>query len=162
MFIWSTKSILSELTLHLETLVETLKQIDYKDSDSVERGILDSYKNLEKESIDFGLMEKSDHVFLKPAAFDWDDVGSWESIGKYFNADQDGNISIGNVTLVNCKNMLVYNLSEHDDMVATALDLDNQILVQTDDAVLSCPKQSAQRVKEIIAALRQKKQDQFL
>jgi mannose-1-phosphate guanylyltransferase len=161
-FVWKAKAICKEIQTHMPVLAEDLKHIQSESKKtSLSQALEKNYPLLENQSIDFGVMEKSKNVFACIASFDWDDMGSWETIGKHFQADTEGNVSIGQVELLHCKNMLVYNMSEKD-LLATAIDMEDHILVQTEDAVMVCPKTATQKVKALLQKIRRKKWDRFL
>ena len=161
-FVWKAETILKEIQTHMSALSQGLDSI-WRDGQTLglSGAIAKDYPLLESQSIDFGVMEKSKNVSACVAPFDWDDVGSWESIGKHFDSDPEGNVTVGQVELLGCKNMLVYNLSEKD-LIAAAMDMQDHILVQTEDAVMVCPKSSDQKVKALLQQIRQKKRERFL
>ncbi|MBN2143286.1 MAG: mannose-1-phosphate guanylyltransferase [Candidatus Aureabacteria bacterium] len=163
MFFWKVSTILDELKQKMPELADGLNAIRQGlGSKDLDKMLDDIYPNLPKISIDYGVMEHSENVCLCVAPFDWDDVGSWEAIGKHYSEDTNGNVCIGQVRLINCSNMLVYNLSHDEGLIATAMDLTDQIIIQTDDAVLVCPKKSAQKVKQMVDKLKQDQLQHFL
>ncbi|EKD25888.1 MAG: hypothetical protein ACD_79C01449G0003 [uncultured bacterium] len=164
MFLWKTATVLAEIKRQMPELYKGLVKIneDLAQGIKLSDSLSAIYPTLIKKSIDYGIMENAANVICAKAEFDWDDVGSWEAVEKHFKKDENGNVCIGNVKLVNCSNMLVYNMSDNNSIVAAAIDLHDQILVQTDDAVLCCPKTSAQKVKNIIEILKAEKLERFL
>jgi mannose-1-phosphate guanylyltransferase len=164
MFFWRADTLLKEIRGHMPALDAGLSEIGrLMDAGTpVERALEKIYPGLEKKSVDYGIMERAENVVCAVAGFDWDDVGSWEALGKHFRADDRGNVCVGNARLINCSNLLVYNLCEDENLLATAIDLSDQILVQTEDAVLCCPKTSAQKVRHLVDELRAEKLEKYL
>ena len=163
MFIWKVETIMNELKRQMPDLYEGLIVIgEMSKSKGLTEALELGFRTLPKKSIDYGIMENAENVILAESSFDWDDVGSWEAIEKHFSADKDGNVCIGNASLIGCKNVLVYNLANDDSLIASAIDLEDMILVQTDDAVMVCPKSSSQKVKQIVERLKVENMTEFL
>jgi len=105
-------------------------------------------------SIDFGLMERSDNVVVAKALFDWDDIGSWDSMERVRKVDADGNIIVGKTALVDVTNSVIVNYSSGKKIITAGVDLDNMVIVVTDDAVLVCPKDKVQKVKQVVSIVK--------
>lgn len=109
------------------------------------------YPGLPKLSIDYGIMEKTDRRCVAEAPFDWDDVGAWDAVAKYFDKDPRGNVIQGAFAGEDCGNCQVFNRS---GLTVAGIGLEGLIVVATDDAILICRKDRAQDVKKIVTALR--------
>ena len=164
MFLWKTQRILSEIEKQMPGLSSGLCSIleGLKQGIPLDKLLEAIYPTLEKKSIDYGIMESARNILAATASFDWDDIGSWEAIGKHFKADENGNVIIGQAKLINCRNCLVYNLTEDHFLMASAIDLTDMILVQTEDAVMICPKDSCQQVKKIVEQIKAEKLIRYL
>lgn len=114
----------------------------------------DAFAELNDVSIDYALMEKARKVFVAEAAFEWDDVGSWDALDRSVPRDAQGNIEQGHVIALDTRDSILVNDSE--DIVACVTGLDNLVVVVTKDAVLVCPKERAQDVKGIVQALKER------
>jgi len=155
MFFWTVDDFLRELAAaqpeaHAATL-RIAASLREGDAESVERHFAD----LPNISIDFALMEKASKVAVVTSRFDWDDVGSWDALDRAFSADGKGNVSYGESILIDAKDCIVYNDSKRS--LATALGVADLLIVVTDDSVLVCPKSDAQRVKEIVQAVKERR-----
>ena len=64
---------------------------------------------LPKISFDYAIMEKADRVLMVEAAFDWDDVGSWQAVASYFTNDEEGNAANGDLTAIDSTNNIVFD-----------------------------------------------------
>lgn len=107
-------------------------------------------------SIDYGLMEKADKVVVAKALFTWDDIGSWDSLERVKEPDNEGNITFGETALVNVTNSVIANYSSGKKIITTGIKLDNMVIVVTDDAVMVCPKDEVQNVKKAVKIVKDK------
>jgi len=160
MFFWRIDKFIEEMIQNLPeigTKILQLKEIYKNKTDLVLSGYLpeanDIFSAFPDISIDYGLMEKAKDVVVAKALFDWDDIGSWDSLGRFKKVDDDENISEGNNIILDTKNTTVINQSD-GKILFTGFGLDNFVIVVTDDAVLVCPKDKAQDVKRIVAQIK--------
>jgi mannose-1-phosphate guanylyltransferase len=159
MFIWKVSVILENFKRFLPRLYAVLSQIfDYIGTEKEMEAIGQVYPELQSISIDYGIMERSDNVFVVPGDFGWNDVGSWDALGSVFAPDQDGNIVRAGHIGINTKNSIIYGC---DRLIAT-VGVDGMIIVDTEDAILICPKNKAQDVKKIVEQLKIDKKDYLL
>lgn len=105
------------------------------------------------ESIDYAVMEKTDHIALVPLDAGWDDLGSWDFLDRLPATDKSGNHVRGDVLLEDCDNNLAYSNGRLVAMVG----MQDHVVVETDDAVLVAPKSRVQDVKAIVQKLRRMK-----
>lgn len=155
MFIWQVKRILEEINLHMPDLAAKLDEIASAwGAASAEAVLKRVWPTIAPQTIDYGIMEKAGRVVVIPAVdLGWNDVGSWESMFDVFQPSQDGNIildaeHIGLAT----KNSLV--VSDHTGRLIVTLGLENVIVVDTQDAVLVCARQHAQKVRDVVDLLK--------
>ena len=110
------------------------------------------YAGVDKVSIDYGIMEKSDRVAVVKLGQKWSDLGNFEAI--YDELEKD---SVGNVVhecdpmLLNSDGNLVYSKC---GKIVSLIDVKDMVIVDTSDALLICPKSSSQKVKEIVSDLK--------
>ncbi|ADL68461.1 Mannose-1-phosphate guanylyltransferase [Thermoanaerobacterium thermosaccharolyticum DSM 571] len=153
MFIWKTSTILNAIKEYMPQLYSALNVIrEHFDSDEIEKVLYEEYSKLESISIDYGIMEKAKNVYVVPGDFGWDDVGSWTSIERLYEKDENGNVIKGNVVSVDTKKCII---TGSDKLIAT-LGIEDVIVVDTEDALLICSKDKAQNVKEILKELKEK------
>ncbi|MGF7396678.1 mannose-1-phosphate guanylyltransferase/mannose-6-phosphate isomerase [Thermoanaerobacterium thermosaccharolyticum] len=156
MFIWKTSTILNAIKEYMPQLYSALNVIkEHFDSDEIEKILYEEYSKLESISIDYGIMEKAKNVYVVPGDFGWDDVGSWTSIERLYEKDENGNVIKGNVVSVDTKKCII---TGSDKLIAT-LGIEDVIIVDTEDALLICSKDKAQNVKEILKELRERKSE---
>ena len=152
MFFWTQSAFIRELN---DTQPDTV-QIVNRMAESIGKGnqskATDEFRNIPNMSVDYALMEKASQVYVVEAKFPWDDVGAFDSLFRTMPVDADGNVVIGKVSSKDCTGCIFYN--DSFDGVMTAVGLKDMILVQTDDVVLAAPATDAQRVKELVALMR--------
>lgn len=151
MFFWTLEGFLRELGGVQPLAVEIVREMAARLAKGDERGAAEEFRRLPNVSVDYALMEKAKRVYVVPANFPWDDVGSFDALLRTMPADADGNVVIGEVSAVDCRECILYN--EAGEQVLTAVGLSRMILVQTHDAVMAAGLDDAQRVKEIVARL---------
>ncbi len=110
------------------------------------------------ETIDVGIMEKSKHVAVLPIDVGWSDVGSWATLLDILPANRDTNVIVGEHVGVDTSSSLLYSPNR---LIAT-VGLKDVIVVDTEDAILVCPKNRAQEVKHLVEALKQSNKDKYL
>ncbi|HZF94764.1 MAG TPA: sugar phosphate nucleotidyltransferase [Allosphingosinicella sp.] len=108
-----------------------------------------SFAAAPKLSIDVAVMEKHDRVAVRPAAFGWSDVGSWESLHAILPHDAAGNALAGDVVALDASNCLIRS----DGPVIAAIGVTDLVIVATERAILIVPRDQSQRAQEAIAAL---------
>lgn len=151
MFIWKTSTILKNFEKYLSGIYEGLKIIEKSiDTEKYETVLKEEFLKLPSESIDYGIMEKAENIYVIPGNFGWDDVGSWLSLERVKKSNQDGNVINGNVISIKTKNSIIQGT---DKLIAT-IGLEDIIIVDTEDAILICNKDNTQEVKEVINNLK--------
>jgi len=101
-------------------------------------------------SIDHGLMEKSSRVALVPAEFAWSDLGSWNALEDILEKDGEGNIVKGDALVIDSRDCII----QAEARLVAALGLEGLILVDTPDALMLCPRERAQEVRDIVHRLK--------
>lgn len=160
-FVWNVKSIISAFTKYLPDMVQEFNSCEYN-TGSEEKCIELIYPKVAKVSIDNGILEKAKNVYVIPADLGWSDLGTWTSV--YQNAEKDENSNA-----LNSKNILTYNskgtiVRLKNKNKATVIDgLKNYIVVDTDKALLICPRENDQLIKDYVLDLKNlKKGDRFM
>ena len=146
-FIFKARTMLGEIKKFMPASFDQVNGIKNRS------GILKIWDSLPNISIDYAIMEKTKKLVLLPCACAWSDVGSWKSMDEIFARDRHGNIFRCQRHLdIGSKNSLVFSGRR---FVAT-LGLDNLVVVDTDDALLVCGKDSSQAVKQLVQTLKRK------
>ncbi|MGQ9644433.1 MAG: mannose-1-phosphate guanylyltransferase [Ignavibacterium sp.] len=158
MFIWRVDTILEEIRTYMpdlyEGLLEIEKHLDKKDFHDV---LVNTYGQMKKISIDYGIMEKSTKVYLTKGFFTWSDVGSWEEVYQLSEKDSNGNAVIGKVYTDGVIDSYIYS----PDKFTAVIGVDNLIIINHDDTLLVCRRDKAQDVKNIVEYLKMNKMDNY-
>lgn len=150
MFIWNVGYVRSQLSNHAPQLAEFIDRLTALSAGEIPAFIQQEFPRLTPISIDFALMEKADRVLNFEANFDWDDVGSWISVGKYLPTDAAGNAANTPLGAQEAANNIVFSASGKRVALVGVSDL---IVVDTGDALLVAHKQQADAIKKVVAIL---------
>jgi mannose-1-phosphate guanylyltransferase/mannose-6-phosphate isomerase len=103
-----------------------------------------------QKSIDYAVMEKTDHAAVIAGDFRWSDIGSWDALFDVRPRDAEGNIMQGPVVTMDVRNCIVHS----DGRLTTMVGVEDLVVVSTSDAVMVVPRARAQEVKELAAHLK--------
>jgi mannose-1-phosphate guanylyltransferase len=111
-------------------------------------------------SIDYGIMEKADNVYVIPSSFGWSDLGTWKSTYDTIDKDYLENAVTGeNVVIIDSTKNMVH--APHNKLIVLQ-GMDDFILVDTPDVLLVCKKEKEQEIKEYVAEIKKSKGDKYL
>ena len=158
-FAWRAADLLDELRRQLPELAKGLDRVaaafDSPDTDAV---IAEVYPDLPATSVDFGVMENAKRCWTVPVDFPWSDVGSWSALADTLSADSHENRLRGRVHSDGARGNILVSTGPTLSVVG----VDDLVVVATPDAVLVMPKDEAQKVKDVVEALREKGWDDVL
>ncbi len=157
-FSWLLPVFIEELERHAPSLVKGLRQVVKARNAGNLQAAADLYAKLPVEVVDRSVMEKTDRLLLVPAEFEWADIGNWAELAARVHSDANGNSVEGESILIDTRNSLVLG----DRRLIAAIGLEDLIIVDTDDALLVCPRSRAQDVKAVVEALRRAGKTQYL
>lgn len=162
MFIWKNSVMLDSFKQYMPRLYESIEKIyNSLDSEDYDKVVVEEYNKIEPESIDYGIMEKSNNIYVIPGNFGWDDVGSWLSVERLRNVDINNNILDGNIVNYNSRNNIVMNKS-NDDRLLTLVGIENVVVINTDDAILIMNKDNSQDIKKMLQQLKTTDNEKYL
>ncbi len=151
-FIWSAKSIADAFS-EFQPVMNNLFQsgLASYNTNSEKEFINDNYSKAENISIDYAVLEKAKNVYVLPATFDWNDLGTWGSLHEKLDKDENKNAVVNaTVVLENASN----NIIRASNKKIIVIDgLDDYIIVDKDDVLLIYPKSKEQDIKKIVAKL---------
>ena len=148
MFVWSVPTVLSEFNRRAPELADFISQVrSPKDLDKI---LHERFAKLPRISFDYAIMEKAEHVLVVEASFDWDDVGSWQAVARYFTKDEHGNAANGALTALDSSDNIIFNDGE---TTIALLGVHNLIVVRTGDAILICHRHQAEKIKNLVGTL---------
>jgi mannose-1-phosphate guanylyltransferase len=160
-FIWKVKNIITAFEKYLPEMYEVfVAEKDKFNTDEEKEAIEQIYPQCTNISIDFGIMEKADNVYIIPSSFGWSDLGTWNSAFDNMQRDYLDNAVAGkNVMIIDATKCVVHS---EDNKLMVLQGLDDFIVVDTKDALLICKKDKEQEIKEFVAEVKRNKGDKYL
>jgi mannose-1-phosphate guanylyltransferase len=159
MFIWRVDRIMEEFRVQMPALYAHLMEIAAAiGTPHYATTIASVWPQIEKQTIDYGIMERADDIVVLPADIGWTDVGSWHSLFDVLPATGKGNVVVGDHIGVDSRGSLVMGGKR---LIAT-IGVEDLVIVDTEDALLVCTKDRAQDVRDIVARLRDAGRDDLL
>ncbi len=147
-FVWLAKDIIAAICSHLpdyHTRFESIKEELHTSTEQT--AISGVYAECKAISIDYGVMEWADNLYVKCGEYGWSDIGTWGSIYQLSPKDSTGNVITEGAFTFNTHNSII---SLPKDKTAVVSGLDNYIVVDTDDVVMICPRSEEQNIKKFI------------
>ena len=159
MFVWKVSSILKSIQKFMPDTYEGLLKIQAAIGTEEGENILkEEFCRFEPQSIDYGIMEKAEHIYTIPGTFGWDDVGSWLAVERIQKTNEYGNVVRGNVITVDTHNCIIQGSRK---LIAT-VGLEDIVVVDTDDATLICAKDDTNNIKKVIENLKICNRDEYI
>ena len=162
MFVWRCDTVLNELATHLPHSYRGLTQIAQTWETPRRQDVLkEVYPELPKISIDYAVMEPASqrrgkaHVVVVEMPVQWLDVGSWPALAETLKTDEHDNATDCPACVIVDSNDNII-VSEDPHHLVSTIGVSDMIIVHTPDATLVCPKSEAQRVKDLVAKVKEK------
>jgi mannose-1-phosphate guanylyltransferase len=156
MFIWSAKSITLAYRKHLHDMYDIFEEGKaYYNTDKEEEYIDRLFPACKNISIDYGIMEKSDKVYVYPASFGWSDLGTWGSLYSHLDLDAQDNAVQGNKVMLYESSNNIVNMP--NDKLVVLQGLEGYIVVESDGNLLVCKKEEEQQIKQFVADVKKLK-----
>lgn len=147
MFIWTAESILEAVERHLPDVHEAFEPLKEVIGTDGEHDTLEKiFRSCPSISIDYGVMERADKVYVVPGSFGWSDVGDWRAVYDLAKKNEHGNSIQGNAILHDSSRCLI----QAGDRLVALVGVHDLIVVDTEDALLVCHRDSTQRVKNVV------------
>lgn len=160
-FAWQTKSIITAFAKYLPEMNEVFEaEKDLFNTDQETEAIERIYPQCINISIDYGIIEKADNVYVIPSAFGWSDLGTWGSAYENLEKDYFENAVAGNNVMIFDSNKNMVHADNNKLVVLQGLQ--DFIVVDTTDVLLICKKNKEQEIKEFVAEVKRNKGDKFL
>ncbi|MEJ2304920.1 MAG: sugar phosphate nucleotidyltransferase [Anaerolineales bacterium] len=151
-FAWRITVFLRSLEQHMPELYQGLLAI----AENPER-LEQIYSSFESASVDYGVMEKSSHLAAVRGSFQRIDVGSLPTLSKIWPRDSHGNALVGALADVDSQNNIIYS----DAGLVGLIGVEDMVVIRQGEVILVCPKERAQEVKELVAALGEQGLDRY-
>ena len=160
-FFWSISSIIDSFQQHLPEVSAIFSEGKGEYYGPNEKSFIEyAYSNCKNISIDYGIMEKADNVFVITSDFGWSDLGSWGSLHDQLERDKQGNALIGDqVMTYDLNNCLVH---VPNDKLVVLQGLKNFIVVESGDVLLVCKMEDEQKIRNFVTDVKIQKGDDFV
>lgn len=160
-FVWSLKSIMKAFENYLPDMNNIFKEgMQYYNTKNEETFIKNAYTICKNISIDYGIMEKANNVYVLSSEFGWSDLGTWGSLYDIRDKDKNGNTITGkNVMTYNTTNCII-NMPKEKLVVLQGLD--DYILVEDDNILLVCKKTEEQQIRQFVNDVMSEKGEKFV
>ena len=154
MFLWRVDRILEEFQRQMEEFYVHLAEVEATlGTAGYEPTLKRVWPQVDRQAIDYGVMERAEDVVVIPVDIGWSDVGSWASLAELLSAleneDKEGNVIVGPHVGIDTRDTLVFGGKR---LIAT-IGLEDMIIVDTDDAVLVCSREQEQEVRTLVKLL---------
>ncbi len=152
MFIYKLSTMMHAFQKYMPEQYETLDNLFKLPKLEFYQNYATTFASLEKISIDYGVMEKADNIYVTKGTFEWDDLGSWLAIDRHHQKDENGNIAKrAKVLNYNTKNTTI--VSSTKKMFVT-IGLEDMVIVNTNDVILIAKKDHIDEVKDVVNKLK--------
>ena len=159
MFVWKISTILKNIEKHIPELSKGLHRMEqYIGQPDEKERVEKEFYDFPSISIDYGILEKADNMYIVPGTFGWDDVGSWLAVSRIKQVNENGNVVDGNIITIDTKNCVI----EGTQKLIAAVGVQDLIVVDTEDATLICDKANVSDIKKVIENLKICNRDEYI
>lgn len=160
-FLWSVKAIVEAFKMYLPDIVNKFNEGKEFFNTPREKEFIDqAFPFCPNISIDYGIMEEADNVYVIGSDFGWSDLGTWGSLHEITPKDENDNASLHCKTLYIESNDNVVTMS--DDKLVVIQGLDGYIVAESDNALLICKKEEEQRIKHFVTDVKFRYGDEYI
>lgn len=160
-FVWRTDVILEQIRKFLPDTYQLFDSVgEHYGAPDEQEHINRVYPECRAISIDFGVMEKADNVYVRLSDFGWSDIGTWGSLYQHSPKDDDGNVNEAGAALAFDTSNSIIKLPE--GKIAVIEGLDDYIVVDTEDVLMICPRSNEQNIKKFIDTVKFDKGDSYI
>lgn len=148
-FMWSVKSVVTAFQRNQPELFQLFESgYNVYNTEFEDDFIKDNYPKAENISVDYALMEKSNNVYVIPATFDWNDLGTWGSLYDKLDKDNANNAVVNAKTLVEDASGNMIRTAKEKVVIVDGLN--DYIIVDKDEVLLIFPKAKEQDIKKVL------------
>ena len=155
-FIWNVNAIITAFDLYLSDMSDIFRDGEALYNSANEKEFIqNAFQRCPNISIDYGIMEKAENVYVMPSEFGWSDLGTWASVYDLAEKDYVGN------AVINSEKVMMYNSSNcmvnlPGDKLVILNGLHDFIIVESNNTLMICPKDQEQAVKQVVSDVKQK------
>lgn len=159
-FISNAQTLIKSFQSFLPDMAEIFEEGNAKYGTAGEEAfIAQAYSQCKNISIDYGIMEKADNVFVLLSDFGWSDLGTWKSLYENMPKNEQGNVVDGNILLYDTKNCIV---KTPKDKLVVIEGLEEFIVAEYDNVIMICKKDNEQKVKDFVAEVKASKDSRYI
>jgi len=160
-FVWQVKNIIKAFETYLPEMYDVfVAEKEAFNTHEEKKALEHIYPLCTTISIDFGIMEKANNVYVIPASFGWSDLGTWNSAYENLEKDYHQNAIAGkNVLVIDAAKCIVHSGKKK---LLVLQGLEDFIVVDTPDVLLVCKQDKEQEIKDYVAEVKRNKGDKFL
>jgi len=160
-FLWSLESIEKSFSKHLSEVASLFNDLDIGLAPGREAELIQSaYSEARNISIDYGIMEKANNVFVLTADFGWSDLGTWSSLYDHLKHDKSGNAIRGELVINYDSEGCIINAS--DEKLVVIQGLKDYIVVDSGKVLLICKKSEEQTIKQVVNDVKVQTGEEFI
>jgi len=152
LFLWRAATLLEELCRHAPRFAAPLAAMARARGQRGKAAVERAFARMPELSIDYAVMERTSRAVVVPARFRWSDLGSLTALSELAPKDRAGNVVVGEAIALDTAGSILYG----GRRLLAAIGLRDMVVVDTPDALLVCPKERAQHVKEIVGELKRR------
>lgn len=150
-FVWRVDTILEQFKRHLPVIYEAFDSIaDVLGTSREPDAVAEAYHKCPRISIDYGVMERSAGVMVVPGSFGWSDIGDWRAVYDLSDKDRHGNVLKGPAVVQGTSRCYVHA----DSRLVVCVGMHDVVVVDTEDALLVCHRESSQEVRHVVDWMR--------
>ncbi|RCT55851.1 mannose-1-phosphate guanylyltransferase [Winogradskyella sp. KYW1333] len=154
-FMWSVKTVINTFKSNQPELFELFESgFNVYNTEFEDDFIRDNYGKAENISVDYAIMEKSGNVYVIPATFDWNDLGTWGSLYDKLDKDKNANAVVNSKVLLEDSNGNM--IRSKKDKIVVVDGLNDYIIVDKDEVLLIFPKEKEQDIKKVLQNVKAK------
>lgn len=162
-FVWSVSSIKSAFNEHLPEQFSLFREaFDSYFTENEAETILSIYEQTRSISIDYGIMEKANNVYVIPSEFGWSDLGTWTSLYEISEKDEHQNVTTGkNIMVYKTSGCMIHTAQMPSKKIFVLNSVKDLIVVDTPDVLMICDKNKEQEVKEVATDIKIKFNEKY-
>ena len=150
-FVWRTDTILNELRTHLPKVHAAFEPVARAlGTPEEDDAVREAFRKCAPISIDYGVMERAQNVLVVPGTFGWSDIGDWRAVYDLSEKNHHGNVLHNDVIVHDSSRCMVQSSNQR---LIVLVGMHDAMVVDTDDALLICHRESAQQVKNVVEYL---------
>lgn len=160
-FLWNVNTILDAFKKYLPDINQKLSEgKDLFNTPEEKKFVDQSFPFCPNISIDYGILEKADNVYVNISNFGWSDLGTWGALHEISEKDEESNASL------HCKTLFVESnnniVAMNDDKLVVLQGLDDYIVAESDNVLMICKKSEEQRIKHFVTDVKFRYGEEFV